>query len=180
MPLAVLSLACLSQGCTRTPRADITAIQQIGNAEPDVEMFSFRVMSEDGVPTDEPGEIPATLVLRDAVLLAVSTDPRLQAAFARVRITIAEADQARLLPNPVFNLILRWSPGSSMVEISLTQDFIQALQIPKRSSAADNRLRQTAADAVTTALDVAAECESDMQPSRRRTSSLVCSTSAWH
>lgn len=144
-------------GCTKTPRADEEASRFISDAEPAAGMIVFRVVGDEAGLVDEVGSTGPTLTLRDAVRSAVSTDPGLQAALARIRVAMADADQARLLPNPVFNLILRWSPGSSMVEVSLTQDFIQALQIPKRTSAADNRLRQTTAEAVTVAIDVAAE-----------------------
>ncbi len=73
--------------------------------------------------------------------------------------SVADADQARLLPNPVLFVVVRWGAGSPQIEASFVQDFMQALQIPRRSSAADNRLRAAAADAVTAALDVAAEVQ---------------------
>jgi cobalt-zinc-cadmium efflux system outer membrane protein len=72
---------------------------------------------------------------------------------------MADADQARLLPNPVLNFVLRWGPGSPQIEVSLAQDLIQAFKIPRQSSAADNRLRQAAADAVTVALDTVADVQ---------------------
>lgn len=81
------------------------------------------------------------------------TDPGLQAALARVRIAMADADQARLLPNPVLNFALRWGPGRPQIEVSLAQDLIQMVKIPRQASAADNRLRQAAADAIIVALD---------------------------
>ncbi len=59
----------------------------------------------------------------------------------------------------MLNVVLRWGPGKPTVEASLAQDFIQALQVPRRASAADNRLRQVAADAVTVALDVTSEVQ---------------------
>jgi outer membrane protein TolC len=72
---------------------------------------------------------------------------------------MADADQARLLPNPVLNFVLRWGPSSPQIEVSLVEDFIHALQTRTRSSAADNRLRQAAAEAVTEALDVVADVQ---------------------
>jgi len=78
---------------------------------------------------------------------------------ARIRIAVADSDQARLLPNPVLNVVLRWGPGEPQIEASLAQDFVQALQIPRRAGAADNRLRQVAADAVTVALDVTSDVQ---------------------
>ncbi|MCB9838178.1 MAG: TolC family protein [Phycisphaeraceae bacterium] len=119
----------------------------------------YRLVGPDGGPINEPDMVLGSLTLSDAVRRAVMTDPGIQAAMARIRIAMADADQARLLPNPVLNVVLRWGPGSPQIEASLTQDFVQALQIPRRSSAADNRLRQVAAEAVTVALDVTSEVQ---------------------
>ncbi|MBK7405096.1 MAG: TolC family protein [Phycisphaerales bacterium] len=64
-----------------------------------------------------------------------------------------------MLPNPVLNIVLRWGPARPQIEASLAQDFVRALQIPRRAGAADNRLREAAADAVTVAIDVASEVQ---------------------
>jgi cobalt-zinc-cadmium efflux system outer membrane protein len=105
---------------------------------------------------DAPGGM---LTRADALRRAITCDPALQAALARVRIAMADADQARLLPNPVLDVIVRWGTGSPQIEVSLAQDLIEVLKIPRRSSAADNRLRQAAADAVVVALDTARDVE---------------------
>lgn len=152
VPSATLLIAA---GCQTTPRADIDSSSMAGLAVGLSSHVEFITVGPDGGPLDEPDAAGATLTLADALRRAVTTDPALQTALARVRIAIADADQARLLPNPVLNVILRWGPGKPQIEASFAQDFIQALQIPRRSSAADNRLRQTAADAVTVAIDVA-------------------------
>lgn len=117
------------------------------------------VFRTEDAPLDEPDGDAADLTLADAVGRAVTTDPGLQTALARVRIAMADADQARLLPNPVLNFVLRWGPGKPQIEVSLAQDLVQILRIPRQSSAADNRLRQGAADAVTVALDTVAEVQ---------------------
>jgi len=119
------------------------------------EAITFRT---EGGPLDE-SDSSGMLTLPDAVRRAATTDPGLQAALARVRIAMADADQARLLPNPVLNVVLRWGPGKPQFEVSLAQDLIQMLRVPRQSSAADNRLRQVAADAVTVALDVTSEVQ---------------------
>jgi len=154
VPCAATVLIVFLSGCAATrpdPQAEATAVHALGlNGA-----ITFRT---EGGPLDEPAAGSA-LTLADAVHRAVMTDPGLQAALARVRIAIAGADQARLLPNPVLSIVLRWGPGKAQIEASLAQELIQALQIPRRASAADNRLRQAAADAVTTALDVAAEVQ---------------------
>src|SRR4051794_9813828 len=55
----------------------------------------------------EPEAPPADgddLSLARAVRLALSHDPRVRAALAKVRVAEAEANQARLLPNPILTL----------------------------------------------------------------------------
>ena len=59
----------------------------------------------------------------------------------------------------MLNVVLRAGAGNPQVEASFAQPFVQALQLPRRSSAADNRLRAVAADAVVTALDVIGEVQ---------------------
>ena len=151
--LAALALAALA-GC-QTARTDPAAERSITQATLLGEPLTFRL---EAGPIDEPFAGDA-LTFAEATRRAVTTDPGLQAALARVRIAMADADQSRLLSNPVLNFVLRWGPGKPQIEVSLAQDLIQAFQIPRRSSAADNRLRQAAADAVTVALDVVAEVQ---------------------
>jgi len=153
-PCAAAILTVLLAGCAANrpdPQAEASAARALGLAEP----LTFRT---EGGALDEPAE-GDSLSLADAVRRAATTDPGLQAALARVRIAMADADQARLLPNPVLNFVLRWGPGKPQIEVSLAQDLIQALRIPRQSSAADNRLRQAAVDAVTVALDTVAEVQ---------------------
>lgn len=155
--LGLCALALLASGCTSVPRSDIEASRAIADAAGLAAPVEFRLVGPDGGPIDEPDPAGATLSLAEAVRRAVLTDPGLQAAMARVRIAMADSSQARLLPNPVLNVVVRWGSGEPQIEASLAQDFVAALQIPARSSAADNRLRAAAADAVTVALDVASE-----------------------
>lgn len=155
-PIAGLAtLALLPLTACQTTRPDPAAESSITGATAIGEPLTFRV---EGGPIDEPnaGEM---LTFIGATRRAVLTDPDLQSALARVRMAMADADQSRLLPNPVLNFVLRWGPGKPQIEVSLAQDLIQAFQIPTKSSAADNRLRQAAADAVTVALNVTAEVQ---------------------
>ena len=158
-PLGLVITLAVFTGCQSTPRADVDAARSAGEATGLPAQIEFIAVGPDGGPLDEPDAAGAVLTLADALQRAVTTDPGLQAALARVRIALADADQSRLLPNPVLNVVLRWGPGKPQIEASLAQDFVQALQIPRRSSAADNRLRQAAADAVTVAIDVASEVQ---------------------
>ena len=156
---AVLVLGVLMGGCLSSPRTDVDSARAIADATGIAAPVDFKVVGPDGGPLDEPEPVGATLTLAEAVRRAVTTDPGLQAAMARVRVAVADSDQARLLPNPVLNVILRWGPGKPQIEASLAQDFVRALQLPRRADAADNRLRQVAADAVAEALEVTSEVQ---------------------
>lgn len=154
---AALVLALLS-GCI-TAHPDPAAEQSIAQATGLADAIVFRV---EAGPLDEADTAPDALGIGEAVRRAVTTDPGLQAALARVRIAKADADQSRLLPNPVLNFVLRWGPGwggKPQIEVGLAEDLIRIFRIPRQSSAADNRLRQSAADAVTMALDVVADVQ---------------------
>ncbi|MCC6659568.1 MAG: TolC family protein [Phycisphaerales bacterium] len=151
--LAALSAGLLLASGCHTTRPDPAPEGSISRATGLEGAVEFRT---EGGPIDEPEAAGASLTAHDAVRRAVTTDPGLQAALARVRIAMADADQARLLPNPVLDVVLRWGPGRPQFEVSLAQELVRALQSPRRVRAADHRLRQAAADAVTVALDVTA------------------------
>lgn len=148
-------LLLLAGGCGATPRGDLEVSRAVGGATalPAVE---FIAVGPDGGPLDE-ARAADVLTLREALRRAVTTDPSIQAAMARVRIAMAEADQARLLPNPVLDVVLRWGPGKAQIEASVAQDLVAVLQRPRRASAADHRLRAAVAEAVTVAIDTASE-----------------------
>lgn len=157
-PALAIAAAAL-YGCHGPPRAEIDVARDAGDATGLSGCVEFISVGPKGGPLDEPGATDTSLTQAEALRRAVTTYPGLQAAMARVRIAAADADQARLLPNPVLSVVLRWSAGSPQIEASLAQDFVRAMQIPRRASAADNRLRQAAADAVTVAIDVAGEVQ---------------------
>ena len=114
-----------------------------------------------GGPADVPGDSPSTLSLREAIRLAVTNDPDLQAALARVRAAEADASQAGLLPNPIITLIARFpeNSGKPVIEAELGFEIVSLLQRPGRVSAADDRLRSSSAEAVSTVLDVLKEVQ---------------------
>lgn len=152
LPSALLMLAAPSCAPTRPdPGAEPAIAAAAGLKEP----IEFRTQ---GAPLDEPAQ-GDTLTLADAIRRAATTDTGIQAALARVRIAMADADQARLLPNPLLNFVLRWGTSSPQIEVSLSEDLLALLTQKRRSSAADNLLRQSAADAVTVALDVVASVQ---------------------
>ena len=106
-------------------------------------------------------ETATTLTLDDALRRSLSHSPEIQSSLARVVAARADARQARLLPNPILNLVLRFPESGStpQVEAGLTADFISLLSRPGRSRAADNRLRSAASEAVSQVLDVVAEVQ---------------------
>jgi outer membrane protein TolC len=102
----------------------------------------------------------AILTRNCALAMTLQFDPRIQAAMAHVRAAEADAKQARLLPNPILNVDIRYpASGSTPVELTLTDDLVAVLEQPREISAADNRLRGAAADAETTVLDSIAEVQ---------------------
>ncbi len=97
-----------------------------------------------------------------AVRLALAHDPRIQVALANVRVAEADADQARLLPNPVLSVDLRFpqsAGGVTAFESTLTADLVALLQKPGQIAAADHRLRGSAFTALTTVLDLISEVQ---------------------
>lgn len=151
--LAIIALAgCQSMRPPET-ETEIAAGKAAGFSEP----IAFHV---EGAAIDEPGD-PEILTFTEAVRVSVTTDPGVQAALARVRIALADAKQARLLPNPILNLALRFPEGGGkpVIEASLAQDLISILKIPRQSSAADNRLRQASAAAIAVTIDAVAEVQ---------------------
>ncbi|MBN8597684.1 MAG: TolC family protein [Planctomycetes bacterium] len=145
--IALSGVGLLLASCQTAP-SQSAPLEAIHNASGSGALIAYR--SEMPVDEQVSGD---TLSLIAAVKQGLESDPALQAALARVRIAAADADQARLLPNPVLNFILRWGPGKPQFEISLAQDFIEILTMPKRVGAADNRLREASARAVAVALD---------------------------
>ncbi len=100
------------------------------------------------------------LTRSQALAMTLRSDPRIQSAMAGVRAAEADAKQARLLPNPVLNVDVRYPErGSTPVEITLTGDLVAVLEQPRQISAADNKLRGAAADAEAAVLDVVTELQ---------------------
>ncbi|MFY9344484.1 MAG: TolC family protein [Planctomycetota bacterium] len=112
-------------------------------------------------PRSLPAAATPTLGIGDAIRRTLKNDPRLQMALARVQQALADASQARLLPNPILNVLVRFPEGGgkAYVEAGLTADLLSVLQIPGRTSAADNRFRAASAAAVQAAIDVVAEVQ---------------------
>jgi cobalt-zinc-cadmium efflux system outer membrane protein len=101
---------------------------------------------------------PARLELGAALERALDSDAELRAALARVRIALADADQTRLLPNPVLALVLRFPEGGGRIDVEagVGTELLELFQRPRRIRAADRRLHASVAEAVAAALDVVA------------------------
>lgn len=155
--LAACVAALLWGGCASTVPTP-TALDDIAKATGTADAVSIRF--EPG-PRNVP--VPATPVLGlgEAVRRSLHEDPRLQMALARVQQALAQAGQARLLPNPVLSVLVRFPEGGGKpnVEAGLSADLLAILLIPGRTSAADHRLRAASAHAVQTAIEVVAEVE---------------------
>ena len=103
-----------------------------------------------------------TLSPAEAIRLTLAHDPRIQASLAHVRIAEADANQSRLLPNPILTVDVRLpvqSGTNTAAEATLTGDLVALLQKPGQIAAADKRLRASASDALVTVLDVISEVQ---------------------
>ncbi len=114
-----------------------------------------------GEPIDAPGEAPSVMSMAEATRLALDTGPEIHASLARVRGAEADADQARLLPNPIlsFGLAPRFGPEPAVITLAVSEDLIELLERPRRCSAADRRLRASVADAMAAVLNAIAEVQ---------------------
>jgi outer membrane protein TolC len=116
-------------------------------------------------PVDDGETAPAagqTLEPGRAIRLTLQHDARIAAALAKVRVAEAEANQSRLLPNPILTLDYRFATKSaenSVFEPAIAADLLSLLQKPAQIAAADHRLRGSAAAALVTVLDVMAEVQ---------------------
>jgi outer membrane protein TolC len=150
--LGVMAVGCAS--AVPNVNASDSAAAAAGLREP------IRFHTE-GEPIDVPPLSASVLSQPEAVRLALTHDPDIQAAMARVRAALADAKQVRLLPNPVLSVVLRWPSGGGKpdIEAGLAADLISLLSRPGHISAADSRLRAAAAEVLTVTLDVLAEVQ---------------------
>lgn len=145
-------VGCAVPAIPPDPHPDFTTAT--GVADP----IAFKVH---GGPIDVDVAAPTVLTLPDALRLALTNAPRVQAAAARARAALAEAEQARLWPNPVLGVAVRFPEGGGTpdVEAGLAADLLALLQRPRRASAADHRLRAASSEALGAALDVVADVQ---------------------
>ena len=99
--------------------------------------------------------------MAEAVRRSLRHDPSIQITLARVRAAAADSHQARLLPNPIVSVVLRWpeSGGSPTVEAGLAAELLSLLRKPGEIDAADKRLQAASARVLISVLDVVAETQ---------------------
>lgn len=151
---AFLLVLVFAGGCSLHPRwpdPEGAAAELTGAAQP-------IVMDVTGGQLDAPGPEYDVLTQVQAVHLALTTDSSIQAALARVRLAYAEAQQERLLPNPILTVLVKFpaAGGAPTVEPGIAADLLALVQKPGRVKAADHRLRAASAEAVTAVLDALA------------------------
>lgn len=157
--------ALTAAGCTSTvPSTHFSSA--VAHATGAASPIQFRLVGEavdlDGnVAPGTTSETATTLTLDDALRRSLSHSPEIQSSLARVAGARADTRQARLLPNPILDLILRFPEGGGTLEVEagLSMDLISLLSRPGRSRAADNRLRSAASEAVSQVLDGVAEVQ---------------------
>lgn len=154
--ILLLGLVVLESCATAPERPDAEAAIAQATGVSDAVVF----LTEGG-PLDSSDLTPSSLALTEAVRQGLRTDPGLQAALSRVWMALADLEQAKVLPNPVLNILFRFpnDGGSTQIEASLTQEIVSLLQRPWRSSAAEKKLRSVSSEALSVALDLVAEIQ---------------------
>jgi cobalt-zinc-cadmium efflux system outer membrane protein len=150
-------VALISAGCQPPPPSS----DVIGQADR-LSGIDNAIQFADSKHTNAPMTQPAnSLGAAQAVRLALEHDPRIAAALWRVRAAESDTRQARLLPNPIITIDVRFpeTGGMQATEITPTEDLIAILQMPQQIGIADNRLRESTADALTVVLDTIEEVQ---------------------
>jgi cobalt-zinc-cadmium efflux system outer membrane protein len=151
--------------------AAVAGCQQRANLEVDLQQrVTTSTLIQDAITWEsdaqpiEAATTPAdadTLTLAGAVNLAVRNSPAVQVALWKVRAAEADADQSRLLPNPVLTATYRFAEagGPPAVEVGLAADLLAFLTRGGKTASADARLRMTLEDALTAVLDTIADTQ---------------------
>lgn len=158
---SLLTLALLLGGCASRPGwPQPERAAQLAAGTGDAVQFQSDAAAVDGPALDGPSGV--LLTRAEAVRQCLATHPGIQATLARVHLASAQAHQARLLPNPVLRVAMRFpeAGGDPVIEAGLSAELLSLLQKPGRVRAADARLRAASAEAVSKVLDVLAEVQS--------------------
>ncbi len=149
----IVLLLFIVTGCqSPAPRSDWHAqVAAVAGAP-----LEFRTEAE---PLDDGAALPATLTLEQTIRQALTSSPEIQSALAKVRIAEADADQSRLLPNPVVTLVVRFRHESPIITPSIAEDLVAILRRPAAVRAADKHLRAVTADALIVVLNTIVEAQ---------------------
>ncbi|MCC6239827.1 MAG: TolC family protein [Phycisphaerales bacterium] len=152
---ALASMA--AAGCTVAPHwpaPEVVASRLTG-------VSALIVMDRTGGSLDTPALMENQLHQADALRMALTTSPSIQAALARVHQAYAEAYQQRLLPNPLLSVVLKFPihGGAPTAEPGISADLLALLQKPGKIKAAESRLRAASAEAVVVVLDTLAQAQ---------------------
>ncbi|MCC7205324.1 MAG: TolC family protein [Phycisphaeraceae bacterium] len=153
--LLVLAASLLAMGCASRPRwptPEQVAARHAGLADALVTDTAGGGIDAADPPGDE-------LSLELAVGMAMRTHPDIQAALAEVRLAYAEAQQQRLLPNPILTVAVKFpvAGGAPTTEPGIASELASLLFMPGKVRAADHRLRAACERAVVVVLDVLTE-----------------------
>lgn len=152
----LVSLSALIGGCA-APLPDVNPSREAAEAidMPSGTAIEYQI---DAGPFDLPTLDATELSIANAIRSAAEADPGVQAALSRVRVALAEAKQSRLLPNPILSVVFRFPEGGGdpTIEAGIAAELLGMLTRPGQTRAADHRLRGSAADAITSVIDVAA------------------------
>jgi cobalt-zinc-cadmium efflux system outer membrane protein len=155
-----LSLAIIALAGCQPPMVRLDTLDGIGRA----------TLIDSAIAWDAPGqEIDVAIDQQDdgalsmtqATMLAVKNSPELAAALWKVRVAQADAQQERLLPNPILALTVRIvaAGGKPALEASLAEDLLSLLRRGRKITAADEKLRAASAAALTQAIDIVAQTQ---------------------
>ncbi len=160
---SVLSITLLAacQAQAPRPRPDVAIRAALGPNAPVVLLL-------EGLPIEGAGTDAGRLGLDEALERGLENSPEIQAALARVRSALADADQARLLENPLLEFVLRLPDGGGRadVEVGVATDLLAILRCGRAAQGADRRLAAAVSEAVATSVAVAAEVQENYANAR--------------
>lgn len=161
--LAFVSLILIANGCaslSALPAFDEVqkrAQDRIGHAV----RWNQGTKEDTFVATEVGRMLSGNLTSDQAVQIALLNNPRLQGTYERLGIAQANLVQAGLLRNPIFHAELRFLEGNPpstdpILEMGVTQNFLDILMIPLRKRLAQAQLEAVKADVVGLIMDLKA------------------------
>lgn len=160
------ALAITLAGCAHQPRwpePEKQAMAALGLPADQSQLLTLTIVRDADVAADVATSHEQTssksaadhLPLAQAIEDTLRHSPAIRQALWDVKIAQAQAHQARLLPNPVVSVMLRWPEGGGQpsVEAGIAGELLSLLKMPAQIGEADAQLRAASAAAVTVVLD---------------------------